>query len=165
MKQKDNLEYHAVHNFIVEYNRSHKRQLQFVRRCNPPMPDTLCLVGAKEIGIEVAHIYGTGVEASMRLGNRKLKDFPHEIHVAGMIIPLDVRALNSLNEVLANKATRRYASSCTWLLIRNAFALWSLTDYRSHKTEICVPADHPFYQIWLICDRNSVGQPGIMKLA
>jgi len=165
MKQKDNLEYHAVHNFIAEYNRSHKRQLHFIRKCNPQMPDTLCLLGAKETGIEVVHTYGTGLEAAMRLGNREPKDFPHKAHVKGMTTPLDVRALNSLNDILAKKATRAYSSTHTWLLIRNAFALWSLADYRKHKREICVPAGHPFDQIWLLCDSNSVGQQGIMRLA
>lgn len=163
-KQKDNLEYYAVHNFIADYNRTHKRQLHFIRQCKPQMPDTLCRLNKKEIGIEVAHTYGTGVEAAIRLGNRNSEDFPDTVHRVRRIIPLDIRALSSLNEVLANKTTRTYEFSPTWLLVRNAFMLWSLADYRKHKQEVLIPAGHSFDQIWFLCDRNSAGPHGIMRL-
>ena len=93
MKQKENLEHHAVHNFIAEYNRTHKREFRFIRPCTPPMPDTLCLLGKREVGIEVAHTYGTGVEAAIRLDNKQTEDFPDELHQARRVAPLDVRAL------------------------------------------------------------------------
>ncbi len=165
MKQKDNLEFHAVHNFIAEYNSTHRRQLHYLRACIPPMPDTLCQLNRNQIGIEVVHTYGTGVEAALRLGNRKIADFPDKVHRPRRIIPLDIRALNSLDRVLADKATRTYAFAPTWLLVRNAFALWSLSDYRRHKKQIHVPDGHPFTQIWFLCDRNSVGPQGITRLA
>lgn len=164
MKQKDNLEYHAVHNFIAEYNRTHKRQLHFIRTCTPQMPDILCRLQNREIGIEVVHTYGTGMEAAIRLGNKNSENFPDEIHRARMITSLDIRALNSLNNVLANKATRTYDCAPTWLLVRNAFVHWSLRDYLKHKRQIHVPDVHPFAQIWFLCDRNSVGSQGIMRL-
>lgn len=165
MRQKDNLEHHAVQNFIAEYNRTHKRQLYFLRPCQPPMPDTLCRLNKREIGIEVVHNYGSEVEAAIRVGGKVDNDFPEEVHRSRRITPLDVRTLNFLNEVLENKATKTYAFSPTWLLIRNAFVLWSLSEYRVHKHEIVVPGNHPFDQIWFLCDSNSIGRPRIMKLS
>lgn len=165
MKQKANLEFHAVQNFIAEYNGTHIRQLHYLRACIPPMPDTLCHLNRKEIGIEVVHTYGTGVEAALRLGNREIKDFRDEIHRARRKIGLDIRALNSLDVVLADKATRTYGFEPTWLLVRNAFAPWSLSDYRRRKKQIRVPVRHPFTQIWFLCDGTSLGVPGIMRLA
>lgn len=164
MKLKDKLEYHAVLNFIVEYNRTHKRKLHFTRQCKPRMPDVLCRLNKKEIGIEVAHTYGTGEEAAMLLGNRDMKDFSDKVHRARRLTPLDVRALGSLNEILAKKATRTYDFLPTWLLVRNAFVLWSLKDYRKHQEEILIPDGHPFEQIWFFVDAPSVGPKGIMRL-
>lgn len=164
MGQKENLEFHALQNFVSEYNRRHKRELCFVRQCRPPMPDALCRLDGKEIGVEVVHTYGTEAEAAMRLGNRSEEDFPEALHQTRRLVPLDVRAISSLNAVLLDKATKSYSFSPVWLLVRNAFVLWSLTDYRGHKRDIEAPTSHPFSQIWLLCDRNSIGSQGIMKL-
>ncbi|NPU86379.1 MAG: hypothetical protein HPY65_18020 [Syntrophaceae bacterium] len=164
MKQKDKLEYHAVINFVKIYNCKHKRLLHFIRQCQPPFPDTICRLNNKEIGIEVAHSYGTGVEAAVRLGNRKMKDFPEKLHQMRRLTHLDVRALGSLNNILAGKSSKTYQFSPTWLIVRNAFMLWSLTDYRKHKKQIVIPNVNPFKQIWLLCDENSIAPQGIMRL-
>ena len=165
MTQKDNLEFYAVQHFVAQYNRTHRRRLYFLRACSPPMPDTLCKLNQQQIGIEVVHTYGTGVEAALRLGNREIADFSNNTHQQRRITALDIRALNSLAKVLAEKATRTYDFAPTWLLIRNGFAPWSLSDYRKRRAQIHVPDSHPFSQIWFLCDRNSVGSPGIMRLA
>jgi len=165
MKQKDNLEHHAVLNFIELYNRNHKRQLQLIRACRPPMPDTLCCLHRREIGIEVAHVYGSNDEAAMRVGGKTLDDFPHRVCLDRHVTALDVRALNCLHDKLKRKATRTYGFTPTWLLIRNAFVPWSFAEYRQHKNEIIVPETHPFTQIWFMCDKKSLGTPGIMRLA
>lgn len=164
MKQKDNLEYYAVINFISEYNRSYKKQLHFVRQSKPPKPDVICLHNKKEIGIEVAHTYGSGEEAAIRLGNRNSSDFPNTLHRKRRITPVDIRALNSLNAIMTKKATKTYDISSTWLLIRNGFPLWSLSDYRNYKKEIFIPEETPFHKIWLLCDENSVKPHGIMRI-
>ena len=129
MKQKDNLEYYAVNNFITEYNRTHKRLLFFISQCKPPKPDIICRHHKREIGVEIAHTYGTGEEAAVRLGNRNSYDFPDKVHRKRRIIPVNFRALDSLNKILLKKATREYELSHIWLVIRNAFPLWSLSDY------------------------------------
>jgi len=164
MKQKDNLEYCAVNNFIAEYNRTHKRRLFFISQCEPPKPDTICRHHKREIGIEIAHTYGTGVEAAIRLGNRNSNDFPDKVHRKRRVIPVNYRALESLNEILLKKATKAYELPHTWLVIRNAFPLWSLSHYREYKKEIFIPAGHPFKQIWLLCDEALAGQKGIMRI-
>ena len=165
MKQKESLEYHAVINFVSEYNQTHKRQFTFLHLCNPPMPDALCDLNGREIGIEVVHSYGTKIEAAIRLGNRKTADFSKEEHLARRIIPINKRSLNSLIRLLSKKAGKHYSFSPVWLIIRNAFPLWEKNDYKQYKKEICIPENHPFRQIWLLCDKNSVGPSGIIRLA
>ena len=165
MNQREILEFHAVQNFITHYNAINEQKLTFIRQCTPPMPDTLCRHAQIELGIEVVHTYGTGEEAAMRLGNRQSSDYLKAVQLARTATPLNVRALNSLEQVLHDKATKQYAFSPTWLLIRNAFVLWSRTDYEEHRQEVLVPQTHPFPQIWFLFDRNSLGEQGIMRLA
>ena len=165
MNQKENLEYYAVINFIREYNRNHKRQFLFSSLHKPPMPDAVCKLNKREIGIEVVHSYGSGIEAAMRLGNRQESDFPKKKHLERRITPVGIRALNSLNERLFEKSEKEYSFLPVWLLIRNAFALWGLEKYKQNKNDIYIPKSHPFKQIWLLCDENSVGLNGILRLA
>jgi hypothetical protein len=165
MNQKDNLERNALQNFITEYNRTHKRQLYFIHQCKPPMPDTLCQLDKRKIGIEVVHNYGTDEEAAVRLGNLSSENIPKHIHQQRRQIPLNIRALHFLNRILRKKGTKTYSFTPTWLLIRNGFALWSLADYRKHKLEIHVPEIHPFKQVWFLFDKHSVGLSGIIRLA
>lgn len=165
MNQKENLEYHAVINFIREYNRNHKRQFTFSALNKPPMPDAVCKLNKREIGIEVVHSYGTGIEAAMRLGNRQESNFPKKKHLERRITPVDIRALNSLNDRLFDKSKKEYSFSPVCLLIRNAFTLWGLKEYKRRKNEIYIPENHPFKQIWLLFDENSVGFPGVLRLA
>ena len=165
MNQKKNLEYYAVINLIREYNRNHKRQFTFSSLHEPPMPDAVCKLNKREIGIEVVHSYGSGIEAAMRLGNRQESDFPKKKHLERRITPVDIRALNSLNERLFKKSKKEYSFSPVWLLLRNAFALWGLKEYKQNKNDIYIPENHPFKQIWLLCDENSVGLNGILRLA
>lgn len=164
MRQKENLEYHAVTNFIKEYNRSHKRKIVFRQLYNPPMPDALCELNGKEIGIEVVHSYGSGIEAAVRLGNRKTSDFPEKYHRIRRVIPLNERAISSLNKKLLDKSKKSYSFSPVWLLVRNAFVLWSISDYKHYKNDIFMPGSHPFKQIWLLCDKNSLKPHGIIRL-
>ena len=129
------------------------------------MPDAICRLGKREIGIEVVHSWGSGIEAAMRLGNRQESDFPKKKHRERRTTPVDIRALNSLNERLFEKSKKIYSFSPVWLLIRNGFALWGLNEYNQNKKNIYIPESHPYTQIWLLCDENSVGLNGILRLA
>lgn len=81
------------------------------------------------------------------------------------MITLDDRTLFSLNQLLLQKSKKAYSFDPVWLVVRNAFPLWSLKDYQMNKKMIKVPENNTFRQVWLICDRTSIGTPGIMKLA
>jgi hypothetical protein len=165
MDQKENLEYYAVINFIQVYNRTHKRQFVFGASHQPPMPDTLCKLNKRDIGIEVVHSYGTEEEAAIRLGNRNSNHYSKDVHLKRRMTPVDIRALDSLNGRLGEKATKQYSFTPVWLLIRNGFPLWGLNDYKKNKSRIFVPNKHPFDQIWLLCDENSIGPQGILRIA
>jgi len=164
MKEKENLEFNAVMNFIEEYNRIHNEIMIFKKLSKPPMPDAFCDLSGTEIGIEIVHSYGSNDEAKIRLGKCKYKDIPEKRNIERTTTPLNVRAINCLNEQLHKKSAKTYKAFITWLLIRNAFAVWSKDDYESYRDEIWVPDNHPFDQIWLLCDRNSVGEKGIIRL-
>ncbi|BBO73445.1 hypothetical protein DSCW_08620 [Desulfosarcina widdelii] len=165
MTQKENLEYYAIINFIREYNQTHKKQFAFGALHRPPMPDAFCKLHKRKIGIEVVHSYGTDEEAAIRLGNRESSHYSKEIHLKRRMTPVDIRALGSLNRRLGKKAEKQYSFSPVWLLIRNGFSLWGLSDYKKNKSRIYVPENHPFNQIWILCDGNSVGVSGILRIA
>lgn len=71
MKQKEALEYHAIQYFITAYNLSHRRQLQFIGPGQPPEPDALCSLDEQPLGIEVAHLYGSLLDAERILGHQR----------------------------------------------------------------------------------------------
>jgi len=164
MKQRDDIELHTINTFITQYNNIHGPILAYIRPCTPPMPDMLCKLNETDLGVEIVQTYGADEEAAMRLGNRQSTDYSETVHLARATTPLDLRALNSLNKVLRVKSTKQYSFAPTWLVIRNAFFLWTRADYEEHMNNIIIPQVHPFDQIWLLFDENSLGKPGIIKL-
>jgi hypothetical protein len=163
--EKANLEHHAVQSFIKLYNQTHRRKLTFLQLGHPPMPDAICRLGRRDLGIEVAHCYGSWDDAALRLGHRLASQIPKIAQQARRTTPLDVRVLSTLNEVLTKKSTREYDFGPVWLVVRNAFSAWSARDYRRRQDDIMLPTTTPFGQIWLVCDENSVGPQGLLRLA
>jgi hypothetical protein len=50
-----------------------------------------------------------------------------------------------------------------WLLIRSAFPLWDINDFKEHKANIAIPPEHPFEQIWLLIGQHA--SSGLLRLA
>lgn len=150
MKEKEALEYHAIQYFIAAYNPSHRRQLQFIGLGHPPEPDAMCALDEQPLGIEVAHLYGSSLDAERILGHQRRGPQTKEKEQANRLIPLRQRVLAQLNKTLRAKSRKRYSRSPVWLLVRNGFPLWTQQDFEQHLSDIIVPEHHPFEHIWLL---------------
>lgn len=162
--EKQGLETGAIQEFSEALALEHPEQrLVFQELREPPEPDGYCLLDGQPLHIEVGHVYGTKADAKQLLGRTGKSAPTREQQLRAAMVPLDQRLLTPLNELLADKATKTYSSSCVWLLIRSAFPLWSVADFAENKTNIHIPSSHPFDQIWLLCGPRS--SFGVLRLA
>jgi len=130
---------------------------------DPPQPDGYCSFDGQPLHVEVGHIYGTRSDAKRLLGRTgKSAAKPAEMMNARMV-PLSARLLRPLNDLLDNKATKTYQASRFWLLIRSAFPLWTVDDFKEHQAAIRIPGFHRFEQIWLLCGPRV--DFGVLRLA
>jgi len=167
MPQDRASESEALHYFVTAYNRSNSGQLHFIALLEPgpppPEPDALCILSGQELGVEVAHLYGTEQDAE-RLTKpdqeHRRNPLTDEEMMCNGIKPFRVRVLAVLNDILRGKAGKQYRRSPVWLLVRNMFPLWAEPDFEQHKDEIVVPEVHPFEHVWLL------GEPdgGLLRL-
>lgn len=130
---------------------------------DPPEPDGFCSIDEQPLYVEVGHFYGTQSDVKLLLGRTGKSATTPEEQLNSSLIPLDARLLMPLNRLLAEKATRKYQASRVWLLIRSAFPLWTIDDFKKYQASITIPQEHPFEQIWLLCDPRS--SFGVLRLA
>ncbi len=162
--EKDGLEIGAITQFS-EAMRSElgSGRFSFVELRKPPEPDGYCLLDGETLYVEVGHVYGTQSDAKQLLGRTGKSASSPEQKLHSAMVPLDRRLLTPLNILLVDKATKTYQASRVWLLIRSAFPLWDLHDFKEHQPSILVPEDHPFEQIWLLCGARA--SSGVLRLA
>lgn len=154
--EKDGLETGAITQFATAYNsKAGAGELQFIELRSPPEPDGYCLLDGQPLYIEVGHIYGTQSDVKRLLGRTGKSAPSAKQKLLSAMVPLDHRLLVPLNNLLLDKATKTYAATRVWLLIRSAFPLWDCSDYDQHLKDIVVPKNHPFEQIWLLCGQTS----------
>lgn len=132
----------------------------FDRLLKPPEPDALCSFDSQPLHVEVAHVYGTQSDAKKLLG-RTGKSAPTQAQqMLSARVSLDgclgtdgrlLRLLTPLNDLLSDKATKKYQTSRVWLLVRSASPLWNRVDFVENQACIAVPTEHPFEKIWLLC--------------
>lgn len=164
LTEKQGLEMGAVSQFAEAFTAECGRgTLVFDSLLQPPHPDTHCSLNGATVYIEVAHIYGTSIDARHLLGRTGRAASTDREHLMASRVALDKRLLAPLNDVLAQKATKAYLGNPIWLLIRNGFALWGRDDFISHQDQIKVPASHPFLEIWLLCGPRP--DLGLLRLA
>jgi len=155
------LEISAVIEFIASYRRLFGGWPTLVDMPKPPEPDFIIKLDSREVGIEVAHLYGSERDARLLLGHSRPEESALQARVAHAMIPLNIRVPFELNRILSQKATKAYPRS-TWLLIRNAYPLWEKADFEMCRETITIPRDHPFEQIWLLCHQQSTS--GMLRL-
>ena len=130
---------------------------------SPPEPDGFCSLDKQPLHVEVGHFYGMQSDAKQLLGRKGKSAATGEEKLLSSLVPLDAKLLTPLNRLLADKATKTYQSERVWLLIRSAFPLWNLDDFKAHQADIAIPEAHPFEQIWLLCGPRS--SFGVLRLA
>ena len=161
--EKRLLERAAVEQFVEIFNaRAGRGVLEFVSLLDPPEPDVRCRLNGADVFIEIAHVYGTASDARFLLGRGGCAQPTREERLESDLVPLDVRVISSLNIVLARKASKTYASSPVWLVIRNAFPLWRQSDFEQHRGDIQVPRATSFSELWLTCGPRA--NFGLMRL-
>jgi hypothetical protein len=121
------------------------------------------LLDGKQLGVEVAHLYGTGQDAERITGavQKRRNPLTEEERMDNRLKPFRERVLAELNtKVLGKKAKKRYRRNPVWLLVRNMFPLWNRQDFEQHMDEIIVPIEHPFEHIWLLDEHDD----GLLQL-
>jgi hypothetical protein len=159
---KKQLEFYAVLYFIRDQRKHHHRWLTFKEFSEPPNPDTYCLLNGEQVGIEVTHLCGNNHDAKKVLG--KMNNGEDLEEISKNPFPPDSmnhRLPNELNRILEYKAKHQYGDK-TWLVIRNTYPLWMKGDFEMYLSDIIVPQDHAFEEIWLVCD--PVGASGTLRL-
>jgi len=162
MCEKELLEAAAASIFCSCLQKETGVHARFLRHNNVPKPDTTCTIQDTEIDLEIAHLYGTEIDAQNSLNRARRTPLSKQTTINNSTKTLTERALCSLNYILENKSSKKYDSACTWLVIRNVFHPWSKNDFAQHYSEIYIPKNHPFEKIWLICDPR--GETGLIEL-
>ena len=123
----------------------------------PPEPDIIATLGGRSLGIEVATLYGGDYDAARLLGRIEEEDIEEQL-LAESMIPLD-RVYPRLDNLIRSKQGREYSVEKPWLLIQNAFPLFSKEDFLCVEDKYC---RGQFEEIWLLCDVR--GDSGILRL-
>ena|SRR5688572_3643750 len=155
------LEIYAIIYFIATYRRLFQGWPTLVDMPTPPEPDFIIRLDTREVGVEVAHLYGSERDARLLLARSRPEESISQARVEHAMTPLNVRVPVELNRILSQKATKAYPRS-TWLVIRNAFPLWDKADFKMYPEALTMPPEHPFEQIWLLCDYQ--GTSGLLRL-
>lgn len=151
-REKDELERGAIMQFVASFNALvGRRTLAFAELLRPPWPDARCMYEGRAVFVEVAHVYGTGSDARLILGRTRHPRTQGAERLQSALVPLSSRVLGPLNRVIRTKCSKTYEGSPIWLLLRSAFPLWTVDDFRRCRREIELPKAHPFAEVWLLC--------------
>jgi len=161
--EKERLEKGALEKFAEGFTSSIDRgELKFVRLQTPPEADGLCQLNGSPLNIEVAHVYGTDADVRYLLGRKGYSEPTKEEKFQSGLIPLNERIIGPMNNVLKQKAKKKYFSSPVWLLIRVGIPILTAEEFQVYQGEIKIPDTHPFNEIWLMCGPSL--QFGFMQL-
>lgn len=160
-EEKILLEHEAARIFMRLYEQRYNIKMRHIWHNEPARPDVSCYYADQKLDLEIAHLYGSEVEAMHILG-RELSEQTHKELLALLRIPVAHRMLAALNRIICNKAEKRYNSERVWLVIRNANPLWRRQDMVTYCDKLHMPKQHPFEQIWVIGDMQGIS--GIMPL-
>ena len=152
---KIRLEVYAVIYFLRYLRKNLQSKAKLKKLASPPYPDIICEIDGREIGIEVAHLYGSQRDARQTFDRSRPIENTMEHRVKHSMVPLNARIPNDLNNILHSKAQKNYPGT-TWLLIRNAYPLWEMKDFETHIDQVIIPKCHHFENIWLLCDQKGL---------
>lgn len=159
--EKLKLEHDAARLFMRLYEQQYQRPMRHIWHNEPAKPDVSCYLADERLDLEIAHLYGSEVEAMQILG-RPLSLQTHQELLALQQVPAEDRLLEALNRLIEQKGHKSYDSKRVWLVIRNANPHWRSQDLQQHRPRLLLPSQHPFEQIWLVGDL--FGLSGIVPL-
>lgn len=159
----EQLEYYSVAYFRRELIKHDGRKVKFIRFGVPPEPDCICEIDKESIGIEVTIVYGDEWNARKIYDCQREYEKTNKSEIEHIISnPLNYLIIGDLNNSLIKKSKKTYSFLNNFLIIRNGHPCYFKSNFIKHKDEIELPTEHPFKEIWLICDRN--GSSGLIKL-
>jgi len=151
--EKDRLEQGAFETFASLYNANAARgHLEFVSHRMPPYPDLECTLDGRPLFVEVAHVFGTAIDARavVRHGTRS-EPSAFEKNADVVVANMEERIITPLNSTIAEHCIKDYMGSPLWLLVRIGNPLYDLSEFNMYKHRLLAPAQHPFDEIWLMC--------------
>lgn len=160
--EKIQLEHEADRLFMRAYEKSQGVEIRHLWHNKPTKPDTSCLLEGDRLDLEIAHLYGSEVEAMTILGRDASEKTLQALRDLDKHSTSHERLIEALNRILESKSTKSYQSSRVWLIIRNMHHEWSASEIVNARNEIQVPSSHNFEQIWIVGDAK--GESGIVKL-
>lgn len=161
-QEKMALEHQAAKIFMAAYEHDSGLEIRHLWHNRPSKPDVSCRLEGKRLDMEIAHLYGTELEAKQILGRDLNEGTCLELRNLDIVTQPDERLLKALNRILANKSQKQYRSQRVWLVIRNAHPAWDRAQIEALRDKIDVPPTHPFEQIWMVGDW--AGESGIVQL-
>ncbi len=159
--EKIQLEHDAARLFMRLYEQQYKKPMRHIWHNEPAKPDVSCYLADERLDLEIAHLYGSEVEAMQILG-KPLSMQTHQALLALQQVPAEDRLLEALNRLIEQKGHKSYDSKRVWLVIRNANPHWRSQDLQQNRPRLLLPSQHPFEQIWLVGDL--FGLSGIVPL-
>ena len=160
--EKIALEHEAARLFMRWYERNTGLQIRHIWHNQPIKPDVSCLLNGSRLDLEIAHLYGSEVEAMHFLGRELDEKTKQELQALDQVEDTHMRLLRALNRILVNKSQKQYQSERVWLVIRNAHPAWTAEEIFALQHRIEIPVHHPFEQIWMVGDMQ--GLSGIVQL-
>jgi len=157
MDEKQKLERGALEQFAILFNSKLDRgELKFVEHLDPPYPDLKCKLKNDDLFVEIAHSYGTSVDARKVLRHGKKGQVKEEEEVPNVVaFNLEDRIVGEINATIYEHSLKDYKVSPIWLLIRIGNFLYDLEEFESYKHRILIPVNNKFNEIWLLCGPRS----------
>jgi len=159
--EKIQLEHEAARLFMRQYEERFHCQMRHIWHNRPAKPDVSCYLNGERLDLEIAHLYGSELEAMQILGRSLHQDTQHALQQL-QTMPAVERLIAGLNRIIWQKSRKFYQSERVWLVIRNANPLWQAADFLTHRQLLQLPRHHVFEQIWLVADFQ--GKTGILRL-
>mgnify|MGYP000562426063 CR=1 FL=1 len=161
-QEKIKLEHEAAKLFMRAYEKNTGHEIRHIWHNKPRKPDTSCMLGGEHLDMEIAHLYGSEVEAMKLLGKELPEKSRLDLHLLVHSTDTNERLVLALNLILENKSKKHYRSSRVWLIIRNANPEWDAQIIKNMVSRITLPSSHSFDQIWIVGDMQ--GESGIVCL-
>ncbi len=159
--EKIMLEHQAAKVFMRLYEQQFQQPMRHIWHNQPAKPDVSCYFAGERLDLEIAHLYGSEVEAMHILGRTLTEQTRLALQELAKV-PVKQRLFTALARLIAQKGQKKYDSRRVWLVIRNANPAWHCHELAVQHLNWSLPPEPPFEQIWLVKDMQ--GLHGITPL-